>query len=314
MKHLTKIERYHIAVFSESGLNKSEIAKKINRNRSTISRELYRNKSPSGYDPEKAATKAARRKSKSHKRRYFDVKMRQMIKAKLEENWSPEQINGHCKKHEIKMVSHERIYQYVWQNKKNGGELYKYLRHANKRRKKYGSKEFRGQIVDRVSIDKRPDIVNQKVRFGDWEGDTIVGHNHNGYALTLVERKTKMTLIVKLKNKKSETTTNAVIKALYPIKNICHTITFDNGKEFARHKEISNRLGVDVYFAHPYSSYERGLNENTNGLIRQYLPKKISLGNIPEFVFKKVERRLNRRPRKTLGFRSPAEAFLQMRL
>lgn len=314
MKHLTLKERYQIVAFSESGLSKSEISRRIRKHKTTICRELTRNKSPSGYDPEIAERKAVKRKKSAHKKKKFDWKMIKMIEEKLKENWSPEQISGYCKKHGIDMVSHERIYQYVWQDKNNGGELYKRLRHANKRRKRYGSKETRGQIKDRVSIDERPEIVDQKIRFGDWEGDTIVGSNHKGYALTLVERKTKMTIIAKLNNKSAETTENEVVKQLYPIRNLCHTITFDNGKEFARHKEIARKLGVKIYFAHTYSSYERGLNENTNGLIRQYLPKKTDLGSITKSTFKEIEKRLNQRPRKALEFTSPADAFLQMRL
>ena len=268
MKHLTIKERYQIAAFSESELSISEIARRIKKHKATVSRELTRNKLPSGYDPEKANEKAVKRQKVAHKKKKFDWKMRKRIDAKLKENWSPEQISGYYKRHGIDMVSYERIYQYVWQNKRDGGELYKSLRQANKRRKQYGSKETRGQIIDKVSIDERPEIVKQKARFGDWEGDTIVGHNHKGYALTLVERKTKMTLIVKLESKKTETTKDAIIKTLRPIKNMCHTITFDNGKEFVKHKEIAEALGVGIYFAHAYSSYERGLNENTNRLIR----------------------------------------------
>jgi len=314
MKHLTLKERYQIAAFSEAGLNKSKIAKKLNKHKSTISRELKRNKSPSRYDPEKAERNAMQRKKNAHKNKRFNEEMKKIIEEKVKENWSPEQINGYCKKDGIDMVSHERIYQHLQEDKSNGGELYKHLRHAKKRRKKYGLEETRGQIKNRVSIDKRPKIVDQKIRFGDWEADTIIGHNHKSCALTLVDRKTKITLIENVKNKKATTIKEAIVKQLTPLKNFCHTITFDNGKEFAMHKEIEKELGVKTYFAHTYSSYERGLNENTNGLIRQYIPKKIDFRNIPDYIFEGIVRKLNTRPRKTLEFASPIEAFLQMKL
>lgn len=169
-------------------------------------------------------------------------------------------------------------------------------------------------MKNRRSIDERPNVVDKKIRFGDWEADTIIGPNHKGCMVTLVERKTKLTLIANTKNKKAENVKDSIINLLEPFKNISHTITFDNGKEFARHEEIEKKLGVKIYFAHPYSSYERGLNENTNGLIRQYLTKKTDLRNIPDFFLASVVRDLNTRPRKTLGFASPAEAFVQMRL
>lgn len=313
-EHLTSRERYQIWSLKESGKNKSQIAKAIKRHRSSISRELKRNKSPGGYDPEKAQLKAQKRKKTAHKRKTFTKEMQTFIKEKIEADWSPEQIEGYCKKQEISMVSDQRIYEFIRADKKQNGSLYKHLRHAKKKRKKYGASDFRGQIKDRRSIDERPEIVGRKIRFGDWEADTIIGNNHKGCALTLVERKTKIALIVNTGNKKAKSITTAIIEALNPFKDLCHTITFDNGKEFANHKEIEQKLNVKTYFAHPYSSYERGLNENTNGLIRQYIPKKTDFRNLPDYVFEDIVRNLNTRPRKTLGFASPVEAFLQMRL
>ena len=185
---------------------------------------------------------------------------------------------------------------------------------GKKKRKKYGVEEKRGLIKNKRSIAERPHIVGEKSRFGDWEADTIIGHNHKGCMVTLVERKTKLTLIANTKNKKSENVRDGIIRLLEPFKNLSHTITFDNGKEFAKHEEIEKKLGVKIYFAHPYSSYERGLNENTNGLIRQYLPKKTDLKDIPDFFLASIVRDLNTRPRKTLDFASPIEAFDEMRL
>jgi len=313
-EHLTSRERYQIWSLKESGKNKSQIARTIKRHKSSISRELRRNKSSGGYDPEKAQMKAKKRKRTAHKRRTFTREMQDFIKEKIEIDWSPEQIEGYCKKHGINMVSDQRIYEFIKTDKKKNGTLYKHLRHTKKKRKRYGAIDQRGQIRDKRSIDERPEIVDRKIRFGDWEADTIIGLDHKGCALTLVERKTKIALIVNTKNKKAESITTAIIEALNPFKDLCHTITFDNGKEFANHKEIEQKLNVKAYFAHPYSSYERGLNENTNGLIRQYIPKKTDFRNLPDYVFKDIVRNLNTRPRKTLGFASPVEVFLQMRL
>lgn len=314
-KHLALKERYQIWSLFESGESRNLIARKMERSVSTISRELKRNKSPGKkYDPEKAEEFAKTRKQTTHKHERFTENMKSFVKAKIKKAWSPEQISGYCKKHKIDMVSYEAIYQYIRADKTNNGTLYQCLRHANKRRKKYGVEERRGQMKNRRSIDERPNVVDKKIRFGDWEADTIIGPNHKGCMVTLVERKTKLTLIANTKNKKAENVKDSIINLLEPFKNISHTITFDNGKEFARHEEIEKKLGVKIYFAHPYSSYERGLNENTNGLIRQYLTKKTDLRNIPDFFLASVVRDLNTRPRKTLGFASPAEAFVQMRL
>jgi IS30 family transposase len=314
-QHLTLKERYQIWSFFESGKSRTQIAREIGRSVSTISRELNRNKSPGkNYDPEKAEELAKERKQNAHKHERFTEKMKKIVEEKIKTGWSPEQVSGYCKKHKVDMVSYETIYQHIRVDKENGGMLYKCLRHAKKRRKKYGAEEKRGQIKNKRSIDERPVIVDQKKRVGDWEADTIIGHNHRGCIVTLVERKTKLTLMANSKNKKAENVKNCIIRLLEPFKNVSHTITFDNGKEFAKHEEIEKQLGIKTYFAHAYSSYERGLNENTNGLIRQYLPKKTDLRNVPDFFLASIVRDLNTRPRKTLDFASPIEAFAEMRL
>ena len=314
-KHLTLKKRYQIWALFESGKSCAQIAREIAKDKSCISRELKRNKSPGkSYNPEEADALAIHRKQNAHKHERFTKDMKEIVEEKIKTNWSPEQIYGYCKKHNIDMVCHETIYQYIRDNKSNGGTLCKHLRHAKKKRKKYGVEEKRGQIKNKRSIDERPCIVDEKSRFGDWEADTIIGGNHKGCMVTLVERKTKLTLIANTINKKSETVTKNIIRLLAPFKDFSHTITFDNGKEFAKHEEIEKQLGVKAYFAHPYSSYERGLNENTNGLIRQYLPKKTDLRNIPDFILEGIVRDLNTRPRKTLDFASPVEAFAKIRL
>jgi IS30 family transposase len=195
-------------------------------------------------------------------------------------------------------------------DKANGGNLYKHLRRSNRKRKKrYASRNLRGQITGRVSIDLRPPIVDNKERIGDWEIDTVVGKNHQRALLTIVERKSKYTLIQRLSYKRSQLVANATINLLAPIREKIFTITSDNGKGFSEHQRISKRLTAKIYFAHPYHSWERGLNENTNGLIRQYFPKNTDFKTITIESVQKVMDRLNNRPRKTLEYATPNEVF-----
>ena len=207
-------------------------------------------------------------------------------------------------------LHHETIYQFVYRDKAQGGELHKHLRIASKPyRKRYGKYDRRGQIVNRVSIDERPKIVDEKSRIGDWEGDTIIGKGHKGACLTLVERKTLYTIIVPLAGKNAEQLKEAVIEVLKPFKERVLTLTY-NGKEFAQHEQMAKALEADVYFAHPYASWERGINENTNGLIRQYFPKGTDLRNVTTEQAQWVMDRLNNRPRKTRGGKTPNELFM----
>jgi IS30 family transposase len=209
-------------------------------------------------------------------------------------------------------ISHERIYQHIWQDKRRGGKLYRHLPQSGKRRKKYGSKDKRGQLANRVSIEERPKIVDEKSRLGDWEIDTVIGKNHQRALVTIVEQVSKFTLIEKVDNKQSDTVTAATITLLKPYQgDKLFTITADNGKEFAGHEKIAQALDLKVYFAHPYSSWERGVNENTNGLIRQYFPKGSCFEGITEADVGKVMERLNHRPRKTLNYKTPFEVFFE---
>jgi len=226
---------------------------------------------------------------------------------------SPEQVSGLLKRNDDLHISHETIYKHLLTDIAKGGDLYKHLRFLHKKRKKrYGSQDRRGQIHERVSIDKRPAIVDAKRRIGDWEIDTIIGARHKSALLTIVERKSKLTLIKKLTHKRADLVADAIFDLLAPYKRKVFTITSDNGKEFAYHKKISNRLKAAVYFAHPYHSWERGLNENTNGLIRQYFPKSMSFETITDNHVQMVMNRLNNRPRKTLGFKTPFQVFFQI--
>ena len=208
------------------------------------------------------------------------------------------------------MISHETVYKHLLVDKANGGTLYKHLRRSNRKRKKrYGSRNLRGQITGRVSIDLRPAIVDNKERIGDWEIDTVIGKNHKGALLTIVERKSKYTLMQKLSYKRSRLVADAAIDLLAPYQDKVFTITSDNGKEFADHQRISKQLTAKIYFAHPYHSWERGLNENTNGLIRQYFPKNTDFKTITVESVQNVMDQLNNRPRKTLDYATPNEVF-----
>jgi len=311
-KQITLEQRYEISGYSQAGFNESQIAKLLGFHKSTINRELNRNGSISFYDPEKAQKKAVHRRKTALKSVRFTGEMKKLIIRRLKEEWSPEQICGRCKADNIDMVSHESIYQFVWKNKGTGGELYRHLRNSHKKKKKrYNAKDNRGIIPDRVFIDERPGIVEEKSRIGDWEIDTVIGANHKGAIVTIVDRFSKYLCMAKVKNKKAEIVKDATVTLLSPVKDKVLTITADNGKEFAYHKKISKKLNAEVYFAHPYHSWERGLNENTNKLVRQYFPKKMSFVDIKDDEIQIVEKKLNDRPRKLLKYKTPYEVFYE---
>jgi len=309
-KQLTLKERYIISAYKEAGYTQKYIATLLNVSESTISRELRRNLIDGKYIPEDAEVLSYKRHSQKHKRVKLTNKVKNYIKKKLKLDWSPEQISGRMKIDIGVSVVHETIYRYIYANKKNGGKLYKCLRHKNKkyhcRSNDYRS---RGTIIERTMIDKRPKIVEKKSRIGDLEIDTVIGKNHKGVLVTVVDRKSKFVLIKNVPNKEASVVTEALIEMIQPIKAITHTITSDNGKEFAYHKQVSTALDTDFYFANPYHSWERGLNEHTNGLIRQYLPKKSEFLNISKEEIITIQNRLNHRPRKVLGYKTPYEVF-----
>ena len=214
-------------------------------------------------------------------------------------------------KHHGIQVSHEWIYQYVLSDKQAGGDLHKHLRCQKKRRKRYGSHDRRGKLPKRVSIDQRPEIVDQRKRIGDWEVDTIIGSRHCQAIVTLTERKSRFALLRKVEQRKANLVSEAVIDLLKPVADSSHTITGDNGKEFAEHQRIANELGIDFFFAHPYSAWERGANENMNGLVRQYIPKNRDLVSVTDDEVFQIINRLNHRPRKCLDFKTPFEVFFE---
>jgi IS30 family transposase len=309
---LAREQRYQIKVLLNTGHNRSEIAQAVGVNKSTISRELVRNRGQRGYRPGQAYKLAKERCLKKVKR-LISEQTWLLVEGKLRLDWSPEQISGWLAKNEQKTVSHEHIYQHVYAEQQAGGELYKHLRCQKKRRKRSGKYDHRGIIPGRKSIDERPDVVGQRQRVGDWEGDLMIGKNHQGAALTLVERKSRFTIIRKVEGKQAMPVANAIIASLGWVPAV-ETLTNDNGKEFAEHQMVSSALATNVYFAHPYSSWERGTNENTNGLIRQYLPKDRNLSTLTTKEELMIMDRLNLRPRKCLGFLTPFEVFFGLRL
>jgi IS30 family transposase len=311
MKHLTLEQRYALKAYLECGKTKSETAQLLGVHRSTIYREFNRNSSKRGiYNPDTANELAEERKERFCQHRKFDSSKQKLIENFIEEQqWSPEQIKGYCERNNIEMVSHERIYQHVREDKSKGGDLYKHMRHKLKHRNRpvTGKHEV---IKNKISIDDRPEVINSKKRFGDWEIDLIVGKNNKGAMVTLVERTTAMIMIRKLENgKNADSLANVVIDMLLPYKETVKSITSDNGSEFARHEKIAQKLFADFYFAHPYSSWERGLSEYSNKLIRQYIPKKSNFDNFDEEFIKQVQYKINRRPRKNLKYNTPKVAF-----
>ncbi len=315
--HLTREERYQIHALRRQGITPAVIAAQLGRSPSTILRELKRNAGPQGYTPARAHDKALARASEKGRRnaRQFTAQQWSQVHRYLHLHLSPEQVSGRLKAEGALRISHECIYQHIYADKRAGGKLGEHLRCQKVRRKRYASgQERRGTLKERVCIEQRPAIVETRSRIGDWEGDTIIGKGHQGVLVTLVERKSRYTLAQQLDSRHSEGVTEAVIALLRPYKSQCQTITFDNGKEFAQHAFIAASLKANVYFAHPYRSWERGLNENTNGLLRQYFPKSQNLRKVSQNDVADAVYRLNHRPRKCLNYRTPHEVFMGLEM
>jgi IS30 family transposase len=307
---LTESERNQIYALLQANHSHRTIAKLLRRNPSTITREVARNRGLRGYRPKQAQRKAAERRHKPRTRK-MTMRVQEHIRDRLNDEWSPEQISATMENDLGVRVSHERIYQHIWDDKQGGGRLYRSLRIAGhkRRRKKRGSKDWRGKIPNRTDIDQRPGLVDQKERVGDWEADLVSGAHHKGFVVTLVERKHKYTLIGHVVKKTALAVQKEILRLLRPIQSRVHTITFDNGHEFSKHETIAQELSCECYFAKPYHAWERGLNENTNGLIRQYIPKHFDLRNISQAKLTTIMERLNSRPRKTLDYKTPNELF-----
>jgi IS30 family transposase len=304
---LTQEQRYQISVLLKAGHIQSEIARLIKVHKSTVSREFRRNRGQKGYRPKQAHQFALNRRKKPRYR--IEAFTWVLIEALIRQEWSPEQVSDWLKENYDLQISHEWIYQYILMEKHAGGDLHRHLRCQKKRRKRYGGYDRRGRIKNRVSIDERPAIVDTRQRLGDWEVDTIIGKGHRHAIVSLTERTSRLALLRKVERKTAQAVADAVIELMKSLPVRTHTITADNGLEFADHERIAKELNTDVYFAHPYSSWERGTNENMNGLVRQYFPKKCSFATITEQEIEFVMERLNNRPRKCLGFKSPNQVF-----
>lgn len=305
-KQLTYEQRCQIEVLKKRGFTQKEIAKTVNCSQPTISRELSRNRGQRGYRHKQAQRRATRRRCSAAKAIKMTDGMIEQIEQKLREKWSPEQISGWLWVEQSEKLSHERIYQHIWADKRTGGYLHTHLRRRGKAyQKRCNGKRSRGQIRNRVGIEERPEVVDDKSRIGDWEIDTVIGKGHSGALVTIVERATQFTLVANVPNKSAEAVTAATIELLQPYREALHTITADNGKEFAYHEQLTATLSAAVYFARPYHSWERGLNENTNGLLRQYWPKDTDFKKVENQEIDQAVNQLNRRPRKTLHFETP---------
>ena len=316
-KQLDFEKRCSIKGYWDAGYSQTEIARRLGAHKSTISRELNRNitfvRTKLGswqYKPGYAQRYTDDRHKKKNKNIKFTPEIQDFVRDKIKQEWSPEQICGYAKKHGLFDLSHEWIYQFILRDKEKGGTLHKHLRHQTKKyRKRYGSPKRTGPIKDRVFIDERPSVVDDKNRIGDWEIDTIIGKNRKQAVVTVVERVSKKAVLRKVCEKTARNVTDTLIVGMKNFRHDIHTITSDSGSEFAYHKEISAALKTDFYFAHPYSSWERGLNENTNGLVRQYLKKGSAFENVTDHDLENIMDKLNNRPRRSLGYRTPNEVF-----
>lgn len=318
--HLALEERYVIYHLVLYGLSLREIGRRLNRHHVTISREIKRNRPTYADDAiywHEAAQKYAdlRKRSPRHCIRQSNVKLVRYVKCKLRHDWSPEEIAGRLvidyPNNGLMRISPEAIYQWVYSDAIQGGDLYTHLRRHHKKRRKqrrYGS--GRGLIPGRVGISERPEVVDTRQRFGDWEGDTVEGTKGTGGIASHVERKSRYLLAAKLPDKTAKTMTTKSAKAFKQVPTLMRkTLTVDNGKEFSQFKQLEHKTGLRIYFADPYSAWQRGCNENTNGLLRQYFPKGMDFSNMTNKDLVSVVQNLNSRPRKCLNYQTPHEVF-----
>lgn len=310
---LTLEQRYQISAMKETGATQKAIATKLGVSPATISREVRRNQRRGRYSPQAAHDLSCERRRTAKKFVRITSEIWALVEKMIQLEWSPEQISGRLKKESNILISHERIYEHVRWDRAQGGDLYTHLRQGFKRRRKYGKVDLRGHIRDRVSIEQRPQIVDQKGRIGDWEIDTVYGKPRSAALVTVVERVSKVTRMGKAARRKAKDVRETAVARLAVYQDLVETITADNGKEFAEHKAMGQALGAQVFFAHPYSAWERGLNENTNGLVRQYFPKGTDFDEIEPWEIQWVEDRLNNRPRKSLGYATPNEILTEAR-
>lgn len=309
-RQLTQEQRYQIYAMKKMGYSQTEMATDLGVHKATISRELGRNTGGNGYRPQQAERLAQARRQKAKPR--IAAETWKLVEEKLQLDWSPEQIAGWLLKNNGLPISHEWIYQHVYADARAGGRLHTHLRSQKKRRRRLKGQDRRGQLPDRRSIEERPALVAERSRIGDWEVDTIIGKDHRQAIVSLTERKSRFGLLGKVSRRSAELVHRKVVELLHPVQDKAKTVTGDNGKEFAQHKDIAAALDLDYYFAHPYASWERGSNENMNGLVRQYLPKKTDFSAVTDADLIWIMDRLNLRPRKCLDFRTPFEVFFEL--
>ena len=303
-KHLSREERYQIHSLLKAKQTISEIARLLGRHRSTISRELSRGRGQRGYRAEQACRKASERAQRSRNARRVDASVWADVAFYLGVQWSPEQIASKLQ------VSHESVYLHVYANKAAGGDLHKNLRSQKPRRKRHlCGRDRRGQIPNRRPICERPAHIELRKQVGHWEGDTVIGAAHKQAIVTLVERKSGYALLVKVPHKSAHLVGRAIEDKFKDLGSRVKTLTVDNGKEFADHQAIDRAVGIQTYFADPYCSWQRGSNENFNGLLRQYIPKRRRLETVTDEELTMIQNRINHRPRKRLGFKTPHEVF-----
>lgn len=307
-EHLCEAERAIIQLRIQEQVSQRTIAREIGRSQSTISRELQRNGDKRTYWASKAQQKAAkRRKEKKPRRRAITPELQNVIVQQLEQHWSPEQISGRIRLEQGGGPGRQSIYEFIYEDKKRGGGLYKNLRINGKRRYRRRAGRKRDKIPDRQDIELRPEVVEKRQRLGDWEADLICGCRGGGYLLSVYERRSRLGRLILLESKSATETTEAIIAALkeYGVE----TITYDNGPEFAGHGKVSEALGCQGYFCKPYHSWEKGGVENYNGLVRQYLPAGTNMLEAGRDEVRRIEAELNSRPRKCLAYRTPLEEY-----
>ena len=309
---LTSEDRYTLSALRKEGLNQSQIAKRLGCHRSTICRELQRNSArwDGAYRPSKAIERTNGRRSRSRRNQRFTPQDLRRVERLIRKQWSPQQVSGHLRKEGLLSISHETIYRHVWQDWGCGGSLHEHLRGARKqRRKRYGAYDSRGRLAGKRHISQRPAAVLRRRRIGHWEIDTVMGTGCKHCIVSLVERKTGYLLMGKLEARTQEELNRATLGVAKRCVEKFSTITADNGSEFHGYKRLEQDLNLKFYFATPHHAWERGTNENTNGLIRQYLPKGTSMAKLTQHDCDVIATKLNTRPRKRLDYRTPQECF-----
>jgi len=310
-RQITFAERYTLGLLRRRGESAAAIARVLGRHRSTIGREVRRNRAASDgtYRPPLADWYARGRRSRARRNRRFSAAELQRVRALLEQQWSPEQVAGWLRRQGLPWISHETIYRYIWADKRQGGQLYTHLRGARKqRRKRYGRYDSRGRVAGKRPITARPAVVERRTQVGHWETDTVLGPGR-ACILSLVERKTGYVVLGQLRARTTAEVNRRATQLIRAQRHPVHTITADNGTEFHDYPAIERATGTRFYFATPHHAWERGTNENTNGLLRQYLPKRRSMASLTQDDCDRIAGTLNRRPRKRLGYRTPEECY-----